>query len=56
MADAKDRKPEPIMFSVTEKEKKLIEYTRNIEWGEIHVFIQDKEPVRVEKTTTSTKL
>ncbi|MDR0862624.1 MAG: DUF2292 domain-containing protein [Oscillospiraceae bacterium] len=56
MADAKVPKKELIVLSVTEKEKNLIEYTRNIEWGEIHVFVQNGEPVRVEKTTTSTKL
>ncbi|MDR0838455.1 MAG: DUF2292 domain-containing protein [Oscillospiraceae bacterium] len=53
MAEGKKKLTE---FPVTEKEKNLIKYMRNISFGEIQVFIQEQEPVRVERTTTSTKL
>jgi hypothetical protein len=61
MADEKASKnaakPELIKdFPLTEKEKNLLEYSRDIEWGDFHVFVQEREPVRVEKAMASKKL
>lgn len=43
-------------FKLSEKEKKLIELIRNIEYGEIKVIIQDKLPIRIEELKKSIKL
>ncbi|MDR0916601.1 MAG: DUF2292 domain-containing protein [Oscillospiraceae bacterium] len=47
------KKTEQSERELTEKERKLIDYIRNIEYGEIHIFIQSRQPVRVEETKTS---
>lgn len=41
---------------LTEKEKKLIRIIRDTGYGEVKVFVQDKEPVRVEELKKSIKL
>ncbi len=41
---------------LTEKEKKLIRIIREINYGEIKVVIQDKQPVRIEEVKKSIKL
>ncbi|SHI68190.1 DUF2292 domain-containing protein [Lutispora thermophila] len=43
-------------FELSEKEKKLIELIRKIEYGEIKVIIQDKLPIRIEEMKKSIKL
>ena len=43
-------------FSLTEKEKKLIELLRQIPFGEVHVHMADGQPVRVEEIKKSIKL
>ncbi len=43
-------------YKINEKEKKLIEMIRNIEYGEIRVVIQDKLPIRIEELKKSIKL
>jgi hypothetical protein len=61
MADGKSTKKEPRLefidnFPITEKEKNLLEYSRDLDWGDFHVFVQEREPVRVEKAKASKKL
>lgn len=41
---------------VSEKERNLIEELRAIPYGEVTIFIQDNQPVRIEKTKESIKL
>ena len=45
-----------IAIVVSEKEKKLIELIRGIEFGELRIIIQEKQPVRVEEMKNSIKL
>ena len=40
----------------TDKEKRLIEMIRALKFGEMRIFIQDSEPVRVEEMKSSIKL
>jgi hypothetical protein len=49
-------KSEPGENSITEKEKKLLELIREIEYGEIKIIIQGKQPIRVVETKKSIKL
>ncbi len=42
--------------SLTEKEKKLILLLREIDYGDVKIFVQDKQPVRVEEVTRSIKI
>ncbi len=42
--------------NMNEREKKLIEFIRNTEYGEIKVIIQNKEPIRIEEIKKSIKL
>lgn len=46
------------MFRIllTEKEKKLIELLRKIRFGEIHLYMADGQPVRIEEVKKSIKL
>jgi hypothetical protein len=41
---------------LTEKEKKLIRLLREIDYGEVKIVVQDKQPVRIEEVTKSIKL
>lgn len=41
---------------LTEKEINLLKLIRNIEYGEIKIIIQDKQPIRVEELKKSIKL
>lgn len=43
-------------IELNEKEKKLIMFIRDIEFGEIKVIIQDKQPLRIEEYKKSIKL
>ncbi|MBF8982530.1 DUF2292 domain-containing protein [Lutibacter sp. B2] len=43
-------------MQVNEKEKKLIELIRNIEYGDLKIVVQDKNPIRVEEIKKSIKL
>ena len=43
-------------MSVTEKEQKLIELLREMRFGELHLFIADGQPVRIEEIRKSIKL
>lgn len=43
-------------FRLTEKEKKLIQMVRDIEYGELKIIIQDRTPVRIEEMKRSIKL
>ena len=45
-----------ILVKLTEREKRLIEELRKLAYGEVVVYIQDKEPVRIEKRLESVKL
>ena len=47
---------EPDGNHLTEKEEKLLILIRKIEYGEIKIIVQDKQPVRVEETKKSIKL
>ena len=44
------------MFSLTEKEKKLIEVCREISYGQVTIFMENGQPVRVELIKESVKL
>jgi Uncharacterized small protein (DUF2292). len=48
--------PKTKNIPVSEKEEKLLELIRAVKFGEIKVFIQESEPIRVEKITESIKL
>ena len=41
---------------VTEKEQKLIELLRELRFGELHLYIADGQPVRLEEIKKSIKL
>ena len=41
---------------VTEKEQKLIELLREIRFGDLHLYVADGQPVRVEEVRKSIKL
>ena len=43
-------------LELTDKERKLIEYLRNIPFGEATVIMHEGQPVRVEKALEKTKL
>jgi hypothetical protein len=43
-------------MELTEREKKLIEQLRTVSFGEVVVYMQDSQPVRIEKVKTSIKL
>ncbi len=45
-----------IDMELTEKEKKLIELTRDTEYGEMDLIIQDHQPVSIEKLIRKIKL
>ncbi len=49
-------KDEELKLELSEKEKKLITMIRSLGFGEIRIFVQDKQPVRVEEFTKSIKL
>lgn len=40
----------------TEKELKLLEVIRSIEYGEIRIVVQDGKPIRIEEIKKSIKL
>lgn len=40
----------------TEKEMKLLEIIRSIEYGEIRIVVQDGKPIRIEEIKKSIKL
>lgn len=55
--ETKDTKsPKDIKDTLTEKEKKLIELIHSMEYGELSIFIQQGQPVRVEEVKKSIKL
>lgn len=41
---------------LTEREKKLIELIHSMEYGEVNIFVQQGQPVRVEEVKRSIKL
>lgn len=43
-------------MELSEKEKHLIEQLRKVNYGEVVVFMQDSQPVRIEKVKESIKL
>lgn len=43
-------------FKITEKEKKLVEMIRDMEFGEINIIVPNKEPIRVQELKKSIKL
>ena len=43
-------------MDLTEKEQHLIEEIRQIPFGEVVIFLQDNQPVRIEKGIESKKL
>lgn len=40
----------------TEKEKNLLNLIRELKFGEVHIFVADGQPVRVEEIRKSVKL
>ena len=45
-----------VILEITEKEKKLIEVLRTITYGQVVIFQEKGEPVRIEKIKESVKL
>lgn len=43
-------------LKLTEKEEKLIRMLRELRYGDLHVFVSDGQPVRVEEVRKSIKL
>jgi len=43
-------------IKLTEKEKRLVEALRQIAHGQVTVFLQDGQPVRIERIKESIKL
>ena len=43
-------------MQVNEKEKKLIELIRKVEYGDLKIIVQDQHPIRVEEIKKSIKL
>ncbi len=43
-------------MNMSDKEKKLIEELRKIKYGEVVVFLQEGQPIRIEKVKESIKL
>ena len=44
------------VLQVTEKEEKLIRMIRELKFGEVHIYIADSQPVRIEEIKKSIKL
>ena len=44
------------IIELSEKERKLIECLRKIAYGEVTIFMQDGQPVRIEQMKESVKL
>ena len=42
--------------AISDKEKHLIELLRDLKFGQVTVFVQDGQPVRVERPLQSVKL
>jgi len=49
-------KGEPDGNHLTEREENLIRLIRNIEYGEVKIIVQNKQPIRVEEVKKSIKL
>lgn len=47
---------EPDGNHLTEREEKLIQLIRKIEYGEIKIIVQNNQPIRVEEVKKSIKL
>ena len=43
-------------MDLTEKERKLIELLRQIAYGQVVIFLENKQPVRIEMIKESVKL
>lgn len=56
MVDYADLNGDNPVEKLTEKEKKLVKILRGIDYGEVKIFIQGKQPVRIEELTKSIKL
>lgn len=56
MVGSADTKKDDLKDNLTEKEKKLVRILREIDYGEVKIIIQGKQPVRIEELTKSIKL
>lgn len=56
MVDYADINKDNLYEKLTEKEKKLVKILREIDYGEVKIFVQGKQPVRIEELTKSIKL
>jgi len=56
VVDYVDLKKDNLDEKLTEKEKKLVKILRGIDYGEVKIFVQGKQPVRIEELTKSIKL
>lgn len=56
MADGIKNEKSNINENLTEKEKNLIRILREMDYGEVKIFVQDKQPVRIEEVRKSIKL
>ena len=52
----KDNEKNTVTADLTEKESRIIEIIRSIEFGEVRVVVTDGVPVRVEEIKKSIKL
>ena len=44
------------IIEISDKEKKLLKLLKEIGYGEVVIFLQDGQPIRVEETKKSIKL
>ena len=56
VADLINSRKDNLNGSLTEKEKKLILVLREIDYGEVKVSVQDKQPLQILEVTRSIKI
>jgi len=56
MTDSRNDRKSSLEDGLSGKEKKLIQLLREIDYGEVKIVVQDKQPVRIEEVTKSIKL
>lgn len=56
MIDHMNDRKSSLNEGLTEKEKRLIRILREINYGEVKIVVQDKQPVRIEEVKKSIKL
>ena len=49
-------KQKGVILELTEKEQRLIEKLREISYGQVVIYMQENQPVRIDRITESKKL